>query len=124
MAEKLIWNTTVRAEGGPQLTGSGVLTVAAYDKLSVVVPRGSDLDVDLGPGAAGKIICLVIKPAAPNKELTYEVGGNPIKLDQPQFLIGGGVDLAGNPAKITITNGTAKAAAVEILVGRDEAPQP
>lgn len=119
MTEKLIWDVTVRAEGGPQLTGSGVLEVDAYDKLSVTVPAGGDLDVDLGPGAAGLISCLVLLPETPSDELTYEVGTETITLDQPQFLFGGASDLAGNPASLTIANAGAADAVIDLMIGRD-----
>jgi hypothetical protein len=122
MTERLIWDVTVRAAGGPQLTGSGVMEVDAYDKVSVSVPAGDDLDVDLGPGAAGRITCLVILPAEPNNDLTYAVGANSIALDEPQFLFGGAVDLTGNPASLTIANAGGEDAAVQILIGRDATP--
>ncbi|QBX56726.1 hypothetical protein EXE58_15520 [Nocardioides seonyuensis] len=119
MTEKLIWDVTVRAEDGPQLSGSGVLEVDAYDKLSVTVPAGGDLDVDLGPGSAGLISCLVLLPEAPSDDLTYEVGSETITLDQPQFLFGGAADLAGNPASLTIANAGASDAVVDLMIGRD-----
>jgi len=119
MTEKLIWDVTVRAEGGPQLTGSGVLEVDAYDKLSLEVPAGDDLEVDLGPGSAGLITCLVLLPEAPSADLTYDVGTVTIALDQPQFLFGGASDLTGNPASLTIANAGAADAVVDILIGRD-----
>ena len=122
MAEQLIWNLTVRADGGPKLAGSGTMVADAYDKLSVVVPAGGDLAVDLGPAAAGRMTCLVIVPSVPSEDLTYEVDGTAITLDQPQFLLGGAVNLTGNPASITLSNGAAEDGAVEILIGRDATP--
>lgn len=122
MTEKLIWDVTVRAEGGPQLTGSGVLEVDAYDKHSLVVPAGADLDVDLGPGAAGRIACLVILPDQPSADLSYDVGSTTIALDEPQFLLGGAVNLTGNPAALTLANAGVTDAGVQILIGRDATP--
>ncbi|CCG04042.1 hypothetical protein [Blastococcus saxobsidens] len=122
MTEKLIWDVTVRAEGGPQLTGSGVLEVDAYDKLSVVVPAGGDLEVNLGPGAAGLIACLVILPDEPSADLSYDVGSQTIGLDEPQVLLGGAVDLTGNPASLTFANAGTADANLQILIGRDATP--
>ncbi|TYB39666.1 hypothetical protein FXF50_04615 [Micromonospora sp. AP08] len=122
MPEHLIWDVTVRADGGPQLNDSGVMEVDAYDKLSVVVPAGDDLAVDLGPAAAGRISCLVIMPTEPSDHLSYDVDGTGIKLNQPQFLFGGAVDLTGNPAGLTFSNAGSQDAAVEIFLGRDATP--
>ncbi|WP_299088220.1 hypothetical protein [uncultured Microbacterium sp.] len=122
MAERLIWNTTLRAEAGPQLIGSGVIEVEAYDKVSILVPAGGHLDVDLGPGAAGRITVLAIVPAEPSVDLTYDVGGTAIALDEPQFLYGGAVELTTNPATLAFANASAADAAVELLVGRDATP--
>lgn len=122
MAEHLIWDVTVRAEGGPQVTASGVIDVDAYDKISVVVPPGDDLAVDLGPGAAGRITALVILPATLGDELSYDVDGTEIVLTHPQFLFGGAVDLTGNPAGLTISNAGSEEAPVEIFLGRDATP--
>ncbi len=123
MAEQLIWNVTVRAEGGPQLSAEDTVEVEAYDKLSVDVPTGdADFTVELGPGAADRIVCLVILPATPSDDLRYKVGADEIPLDQPTFLFGGGVALTGNPETLTFKNKGAQDAAVEILIGRDATP--
>lgn len=126
MAEKLIWDITVRADGGPRLTGSGVLEVDAYDKLTVVVPAAGDLDVELGPGTAGLLTCLVILPDDPTTDLSYDVGSGTstetITLDQPQLLIGGAVDLTGNPSSLKLSNAGAADATVQLLIGRDATP--
>lgn len=122
MTEKLIWDVTIRAEGGPQLTGSGVFEVDAYDKLSVVVPASGNLAVELGPANAGLMRCLVILPDLPSSDLSYDVATVTIHLDQPQFLLGGAVDLTGNPASLTIANAGPVDAGVQILIGRDATP--
>jgi hypothetical protein len=122
MAEQLIWNVTVTATGGPQLTHSGVVEVEAYDKINIQVPAGGDRVVDLGPGSAGRISCLAIVPTEPSATLTYKVGTDTIKLDAPQFLVRGAVDLTKNPASLKIANAGPSDAAVEILIGRDATP--
>ncbi|MCD4525958.1 hypothetical protein [Nocardioides sp. cx-173] len=122
MTERLIWDVTVRADGGPQVSASGEIEVDAYDKLSVVVPAGADVAVDLGPSAAGRITALVILPAMPSNELSYDVDGTDIGLTHAQFLFGGAVDLTGNPAGLTLSNAGSEDAPVEIFVGRDATP--
>ena len=123
MAEQLIWNLTVRAEGGPQLTAADAIDVDAYDKVSVLIPKGGgDFIVELGPGAADRITCLVILPAKLSAKLSYKVGAKAITLDQPTFLFGGGVALTGNPQSLTFNNTDAEDAAVQILIGRDATP--
>ncbi|MHA6622505.1 hypothetical protein [Pseudonocardia sp. DLS-67] len=118
MTEKLTWNVTVTAAGGPRLAQGGDLVVDAYDKISVVVPANSATTVDLGPTDVGRMTCLVIAPAKPAKELTYDVGSVTVVLDYPQFLFGGAVGLTGNPSKLTLKNAGAAEAAVSIFVGR------
>ena len=98
MAEKLTWNVTVTATGGPRLVYDAIIDVDAYDKISIVVPANGEITVDLGPSAAGRMACLVVVPATPSGDLTYEVGDNTITLDQPQFLFGGAVALTANPS--------------------------
>lgn len=123
MAEKLIWNLTVRAEGGPQLTAKATMPVEAYDKLSVLVPKGGkDYPVELGPGAVKRIACLIILPAKPSAKLSYQVDQKTITLDQPTFLFGGAVELTGNPQSLTFKNADGEDAALEILIGRDATP--
>lgn len=122
MAEEIIWSVTVRAQEGPQLAASGTISVDTYDKHRVSVPAGGDLTVELGPQDAGLIRCLAIVPAAPDPDLTYEVGTETIALDEPLFLFRGGVDLAGNPKSLTFSNGTGADAVLDILVGRDATP--
>ena len=119
MAEKLIWNLTIRAEGGPQLNASATMPVEAYDKISVSVPKGgADFKVGLGAGA----VALVIVPAKLSDKLKYKVGANSIKLDQPTFLFGDAVALAGNPTELVFKNEDAEDAPVQILTGRDHTP--
>ena len=118
MTEQLMWNATVRVDGGPQLAGSDVAAVDAYTKLSPEVPKNGELTVGLGSADDGEIVCLVIVPARLSKELTFKVGGKTMSLDQPLFLFGGGAKLVGNQAQLTIKNDDAEAAAVQILVGR------
>lgn len=118
MAEQLTWTAMVRVDGGPQITDGGSIDIEGYDKLSVAVAAKDSRRVDLGPAAAGTVACLVIKPTPRSALLKCEAGGTTIKLDQPLFLLGGGVDLTGNATRLQIANGSEVDAVVEILVGR------
>lgn len=118
MTEKLTWNITITATGGPRLAQGGGLEVDAYDKISVVVPATGKTTVELGPTATGRMTCLVIAPEKPAKALTYAVGTTTVELDAPQFLFGGAVGLTGNPSTLTLKNAGAADAAVSIFVGR------
>jgi hypothetical protein len=122
VTEQLIWSVMVKAVKGPQLSPSGSMDVEAYDKLAVTVDAGATQQVDLSPGGAAAVTCLVVSPAVPDAQLTYDVGGKDIALDQPHILLGGAVALAGDPTSLTFTNGTANEATIDILVGRDATP--
>jgi hypothetical protein len=122
IVEQLLWSVMIRADNGPRIARSGSLKVEAYDKVAVSVAAGQSQEVELGAATAGSIRCLVISPAVTDELLTYEVGGTAIPLDEPQFLLGGAIALAGNPTKLTFTNGTAADTDIQILVGRDATP--
>lgn len=117
MAEKLQWTVVVQAVNGPTMAVTGSGDVDAYDKFSINVPAGGSTDVDLGPGGAA-VSCLVAIPAADATDLTYQVGGNDIKLDAPLVLLGGAVALSTSPATLTFANAGAADAAIAILIGR------
>ena len=123
MAEKLTINVTVTVSGGPRLEHGATLEVEAYDKISTVIPANTEITVDLGPSAAGRMTCLVVVPAKPSSDLTYKVGSNTIALDHPQFLFGGAVALTANPSQLKLKNAHASQDAdVGIFVGRDATP--
>jgi hypothetical protein len=117
VSEKLQWTVVVQAVNGPQLAVTGSADVDAYDKFSIEVPAGGSTDVDLGPGGAA-VSCLIAIPGAGATALTYDVGGNAIKLDAPLVLLGGAVALSTSPATLTFANGGAADAAISILIGR------
>lgn len=122
MAEQMLWSVMVKAGNGPTVSASGSFDVDAYDKLTVTVAAGASQVVELGPATAGSIRCLVISPAVPDEQLSYDVGGTDVALDEAQFLLGGAVGLAGDPTSLTFSNGTAADAEIEILVARDATP--
>ena len=121
MAEKFSWNYVAQALNGPSLSGQGDLTVDAYDKIEVTIAAGATQQVDLVPG--GTVSLLVINPAVPDVDLSYDVGGNAVALDGPHVLIGtGAVSLLGGATNLTFANNTAADATIAILLGRDATP--
>lgn len=122
MAEHLVWSVNVRAADGPRVMASGELDVDTYDKHSVTIEAGKSQKVELGPLTAGSIRCLIIVPTPAGDELTYTVGTTEVLLDEPQFLFGGAVTLAGNPTDLTFKNNSAADVEIDILVGRDATP--
>ncbi|MHA0287616.1 hypothetical protein ACXYX3_14330 [Mycobacterium sp. C3-094] len=122
MTEQLIWNATVRVDGGPQLTGSNTIPIDAYTKVSESVANNNDLTVDIGPDGDGKVACCVaLVPDRKTEHLTYRVGGKSIALDQPQFLFGGAVGLVGD--ELTIQNADGDPVSIEVLIGRRNPPE-
>lgn len=119
--------------GGPTLALTSTIAVEAYDRIDVTVnPGDSGKQVEIQPGSASQIRLLVIKASLYGAKLSYVVGNGstdstPVILDGPQLFIGkGGVSLFGvDPKVIKFSNtetDSAKAAQIEILVGRDATP--
>src|SRR5262245_65611124 len=90
MPEKLNWSYVAQVVGGPIVAANGTLDVEAYLKLTVTVPAGGSLDVEVLPGGGGSVQLLVINPATPSEDLTYTVGTEEVVLDGPHVLIGAG----------------------------------
>lgn len=79
MAEKINWNFVVQVLNGPSVSGAGTLEMEAYDKIEVTIIAGATQQVNLVP--SGTVSLLVINPAVPDVDLSYDVGGNPVALD-------------------------------------------
>lgn len=122
MAEKISWNYVAQALNGPSLSGQGEVVVDAYDKIAVTIPAGVTQEIDLVPN--GTVSLLVINPAVPDIDLSYDVGGNAVALDGPHVLIGTGAVslLLAARRNLSFTNNTAADATIEILLGRDATP--
>jgi len=121
MAENINWNFVIQALGGPSVSGAGTIEADAYDKLTITVPDGESQVVNLAPN--GDISLLVVNPAVPNADLSYEVDGDAVPLDGPHILIGAGaVGLLGDITSLEFTNNTGADAVIGILIGRDATP--
>ena len=69
---------------------------------------------------SGTVSLLVINPAVPDVDLSYDVGGNAVALDGPHVLIGAAaVSLLSGAVNLSFTNNTGGDATIEILLGRD-----
>jgi hypothetical protein len=127
MPETLNWSFSIEAVQGPRLSGSDALEVDAYDKLSVVLEAGTNIDVQIQPGNAdGRVQLLVIRASAYDTALTFsaDAGATQFVLDGPVVLVGTGPVrlLAAAPQALRLANGTAAAITVDVLVGRNPAP--
>jgi hypothetical protein len=124
MAEPLKWSFTAQAVRGPAVSGADALELDEYLKSTVTVPANGNLKVEVLPGAGGSAQLLVINPAKPSKDLSYDAGGGKVLLDGPHVLIGAGaVSLLGDPiGTLEFANAGAEDAEVSILAGRDATP--
>jgi hypothetical protein len=124
MSQSIDWNISARASGGPLLTGAGSAVVDAYDRITVTVAAAATQVVNVAPAKWDSVSFLALIPAKADPKLTYNNGATDIVLDGPHFLIGAGaVSLLGTGnATLTIKNGTAADATIDILVGRDATP--
>lgn len=128
MPESIVLTVSAEVTSGPKLKETRILAIDAYDKISVTVPDGTDLDVDLQPGGAGSIRLLMVKSNVYGAGLKYTVNADTTEhvLDEPHVLIGtGSVALYGaEPQKLVLDNalGTGEDAQIQILVGRDATP--
>jgi hypothetical protein len=123
MPETVNWSATFDAVLGPRIAESGVLTVAAYDKISVELAGNAKDDVDLQPsGSAGDVQLLLIIANSYKAGVTFsaDAGATKFTLDGPVMLIGAGpVALLADPPKtLQFNNPKADPVDIEIMVGR------
>jgi hypothetical protein len=124
MTEKINWSLQVRVAHGPQIAATGVVDVEAYDKVSVEIAAGESQQVDLVPAGTERVALVLIVPATPSPDLSYEIDGTAIALDGAHAFFGAGAArlLGADPASLTFTNDTADPARLDILLGRDVTP--
>lgn len=127
MAQTIQWSMTAQVPNGPRIVTSQVIEIEAYDSIKLNVGGNvSDMEVELQPGAAGRVKVLIITSDQYSDNLSYKANavGNPeIIIDQPQALMGEGavglLDPAPTSLFFTNTAPADETAAIEILVGRD-----
>ncbi len=129
MDTTIYWELNVQVSGGPPLSMSNVIPVEAYDYLNITIDAaadpavGTNANVEVQPGGAGRVQLLVITADQYGGNLTYKVNGagSAIALDKPLFLVGDGAMglLANQPPKtLAFNNKLQSDVSVQILVGR------
>lgn len=125
MSERLKWSFSTQVTGGPTLASSGEMAdVDAYVKLNVLIPANGSQDVEVLTGTGAAVKLLLISPAQPSKDLTYEVDTKDVPLDGPVVLIGGGAAslLSATIGTLKFKNATTQDATISILAARDATP--
>ena len=116
--EKVNWNLAIQVAGGPAIATNGSSELVVYSKARLIIANTKDATVKLGDAAGVKLVAIV--PGKPHDKLTYKLGGNDVKLDGPQVLVGEGAVnfIAGAFPDVKFTNNTGAEAAIDVLVGR------
>ncbi len=132
MPTSIVWKLNAEIASGPGAALASAVVVDAYDRISVTVPHTAanppnEVEVDVQPGAAGRVRFLLIRSSDYGANLKFKVhdAANPAHvLDDSLFLVGaGGVGLLESPIdKLFVINTLGHAATLEILVGRQAVP--
>src|SRR5258708_431670 len=82
---------SVQISGGPAVAVNWQMAAEGMDRVTVTVPRAGNKSVDLQPGAAAKLLLVVLTASAYDATLTYKLdpAGATFKLTQPQVISGG-----------------------------------
>jgi|SRR6185436_1151978 len=130
MPTNISWSLNVKVQSGPQIVETNSIQVDAFDKIDIAVPDTTAspkaTEIDVQPGAAGKIKFLLIRSTAYGDKLEYKVHDATTDkrfLNDVLLLTGkGGLDLledTGKPLdKLLVTNTTGAGVVLEIFVGR------
>jgi len=124
MPTTISWQSTIDIPAGPSVTTASAVAVDAYDRIAVTIPAsGAEVEVDVQPGAAGRVKFLIVRSDRYGDNLTFKthVTGNPAHaLDDTLVLSGAGaLELLGAQVdKLLFTNNLGQPANIEILVGR------
>lgn len=126
MSEAVVWSWSVRANEGPNLSGTGGFDVDAYEKASVTLAAGAKQGITVGPGTWQSVSGLLVTASDTSGSLTVAPdGGTAAKFTGPLVLIGtGAVSLLGKGNATLNFDNTAGAAAVaiDLFVTRDATP--
>ena len=130
MPTNVTWKLNLEVQSGPKVLEAKTVQVDAFDRIEVTVPdttgQPKATEIDIQPGAPGKIKVLLIRSNNYGDDLTYQVHDTSTDvrvLNDALFLAGGGslelLDATSAPLdKLLVTNETGKPAIVEIIVGR------
>jgi hypothetical protein len=94
MATSISWKLNVSIPSGPSLALSSAISVDAYDRIAVTVPAAAapvEVEVDVQPGAVGRVLFLVVRSDVYGDNLKYKVHatGNPEQNAERHFGTGG-----------------------------------
>jgi len=129
MPTNVTWKLNLEVQSGPKVVEAKTVQVDAFDRIEVTVPDtsgGDPTEIDIQPGAPGKIKVLLIRSNRYSDDLIYQVHDDTTderKLNDALFLAGGGsLDLIEDAAapldKLFVTNTTGDPVVIEIIVGR------
>lgn len=130
MPTNISWTLNVKVQSGPQVAEANSILVDAFDKIDVAVPDTTPTpkatEIDVQPGAPGKIKFLLIRSTAYGDKVKlrmHNATGIEMTLSDALLLTGKGalelLEDTGAPLdKLLVTNTTGAALVVEIFVGR------
>jgi hypothetical protein len=127
MPTNITWKLELLVPAGPQVSYANAVEVDAVDRIAVSIPDTTGApaatNVEVQPGAAGKVKMLLIRASTYGTTVEYQVhdAAAPKRvLSDALFLIDSvPIDLLGTPLdKLLITNTSGKAVDIEVLVGR------
>lgn len=125
MPEIINWSYSVRARSGPQSNATGDLSVDAYEKISLAIVAGAEIEVTVAPGTWSTVSGLFVSASKFSEDLSMSLDATKaLKLDGPLVLIGAGaVSLLGDQdATLTFKNDSPEDLVVNLLVARDATP--
>ena len=129
MPETVSWMYSVRARSGPSVGHNSVMTVDAYEKLSVTLAAagapGASQIVTIAPNTWADVRGLIVSATDLTGLITTTPdGGGAIPLDGPLVLLGAGpVALLGaGTASLAFENTSGDEQSVDIFVARDATP--
>ena len=73
---RIVLTISAEVASGPKMKETRTLAIDAYDKISVTVPDGTDLEVELQPGGTGSIRLLIVKSNVYGAGLKYTVNAD------------------------------------------------
>ena len=130
MPTNISWKLNLEVQSGPAVVETKTVQVDAFDRIEVTVPDSSAApaatEIDVQPGATGKIKLLLIRSTAYGDNLKYKVHANTTDervLNDAIFLTGkGSLDLLEDATapldKLFVTNTTGRSVVLEVIVGR------
>jgi hypothetical protein len=124
MPTSIAWKFSLDIPSGPSLALSSAVSVDAYDRIAVTIAdAAADVQVDIQPGATGRVKFVMVRSDVYGDNLKYKVhaAANPAhSLTDTLILVGtGALDLLGAQLDaLFISNTLGHAANIEIIVGR------